>query len=266
MKSPESPKTVTAGSQKEAAAPEPPVAPKDAPAPQNEPTPGPEQAKEKPTLTPLMATLELIKQGHREWLPRLRELLRQSPDIYRQVGDLGRQAQLAWANMIAGPDHLLRESLNLFADDLKESLVGPNASRLEQLAAERIVAAWMEVEYFRMWRVQHPDADGTKVGELYKKRFEEADRRLERATAALTMMKRLLPKVIEVEVIQKRMAPSPLSSVLDGLVNGDQLVSGNGKDSQPEMGRFNPVHGVNRVSNTINNSRMTGLLGACGGG
>ena len=224
-------------------APSDQVTPSNQPVPENDPTPDAQPATKRLNLTPLAATVELLRRGHRELIPRLRELLRQSPDVYRHVGDLGRQSQQAWANMIAGPDHLLRESLLLFAEDLKKDLVGPKATRLEKVAAERIVAAWMEVEYFRMWRVQHPDAEGTKVGELHRKRFEEADRRLERALTSLATIRKLLPRTIEVQVIQKPMTALAPSPVVGGLVNGGVPEADNARAM-----RFN---GVNRIGGKL---------------
>jgi hypothetical protein len=179
------------------------------------------QTPTKPTLTPLQATVELVKRGHREMLPRLRELLTAQPEVFRYAGDLGMQAQQAWADMIAGPDHLLRESMILFAEDMKLDLVGPKASRLEKVAAERIVAAWMESEYFRLWLVQHPQAEGTKFGALNRKRYDEADRRLERATTALANIKRLLPRTIEVQVLQKPEFTSPMQSIIGNQAGSD---------------------------------------------
>ena len=219
-------------------APSDQVTPSNQPVPENDPTPSAQPATRNLNLTPLAATAELVKRGHRELLPRLRELLRQSPDLFRRIGDLGLQAQQAWADMIAGPDHLLRESFLLFAEEMKESLVGPKATRLEKVAAERIVAAWMEVEYFRMWRVQHPDAEGTKVGELHRKRFEEADRRLERALTSLATIRKLLPRTIEVTLLPKTPAPSP-APVIGNTIGGDGSEAENANAA-----RFN---GVNRL-------------------
>ena len=126
-------------------------------------------------------------------LPRLRELLREQPAVWEYVGNLGRQAQKAWVELIGHRDDLLKESTILFAEEMKKSLVGDGASRLEKLAAERIAACWLETEYLRLWRAQHPEADGTKVGELYKKRFEDADHRYERALRSLAEIEEVAP-------------------------------------------------------------------------
>jgi hypothetical protein len=189
----------------------------------------------------------LVKRGHKECLPRLRELLAAQPEVFQHVGDLGKQAQQAWADMIAGPDDLLRESLILFAEDMKKDLVGTKASRLEKVAAERIAAAWLEVEYFRTWLVQHPEAETTKLGALNRKRYEEADRRLERATTSLANIKRLLPRTIEVAVIQKPAAVSSVQSII-GQVNGAQPTANNIQTATPQKV---PVGGMAMPVNRI---------------
>jgi hypothetical protein len=123
----------------------------------------------------------------------------------------------------------------------------------------------METEYFRMWRAQHPEADGTKVGELHRKKFEEADRRLERATTSLATLKRLLPKTIEVQVIQKPVAsPSP-APIVSGLVNGDHGV-GNTQNLELRnsvmSGAARPVNRLNGVAEKLNghHNQIDGIL------
>jgi hypothetical protein len=172
-------------------------------------------------LTPLQAVVELVRRGRKELLPRLRELLAAQPEVFQRVGNLGLQAQQAWADMIAGPDDLLRESLVLFAEEMKQDLVGPKASRLEKVAAERIAACWVEVEYHRAWLVQRPEADGTKVGQLHEKRFEAAHRRMERAMTTLANIKKLLPRTIQVEIRQPAAVQQP-QPIFTGPINGDQ--------------------------------------------
>ena len=95
----------------------------------------PEKSERTP-ITPLQATVELLKQGHREFLPRLREQLAQQPDVWRYCGDLARQARHTWIELIAGPNDLLRESAELFVDEMFNEVAGSDPSPLERLLAE----------------------------------------------------------------------------------------------------------------------------------
>ncbi|MGO8753134.1 MAG: hypothetical protein ACLQNE_44900 [Thermoguttaceae bacterium] len=48
----------------------------------------PKTERPKVTLTPLQATVELIKRGHTGSLPRLRELLKGEPAVWQYYGDI----------------------------------------------------------------------------------------------------------------------------------------------------------------------------------
>ncbi len=214
------------------------------------------QAQAHPALTPLQGTVELVKRGHRELLPRLREQLAAEPQVFRYVGDLGRQAQEAWAAMIAGPNDLLRESVLCYAEEMRQDLAGPKAGRLEKVAAERIAAAWTETQYFRQWLVQHPETEGSKLGALYQKRYEEADRRLERANTALANIKRLLPRTIEVQLLQKS-PPAPfMQPTVNGVAYGDQFPTKDmqtGQRNEASQGRSPAA--INRIAGVMNTLR-----------
>jgi hypothetical protein len=188
--------------------------------------------REKPNLTPLQAVVELLKRGHREVLPKLRELLAAQPEVFQYVGDLGRQSERAWVEMLGGKDDLLKESVILYAEELKKSLAGPKATALERLAAERIAACWLETEYHSAWIAEHPEADGTKVGELHQKRFEAAHRRIERTMTTLATIRKLLPRTIEVSLLQKPAVASSVQSIIGGQVNGDAPTRGNPCDGR----------------------------------
>jgi hypothetical protein len=211
-------------------------------------------------ISPLKATVELVKRGRREMLPRLRELLAAEPAVFNYVGDLGRQAQQAWADLVAGPDDFLRESLILRAEEMKITLAGHNATPLEKVAAERVVGAWMETEYLRQWRAQHSEGKGTKVGEYHEKRFTEADRRLEKALTSLATIKKLLPRTIQVQ-FQPPLATPMVKPVIAGPVYGDQPDHGNINTMATKEASVNGrshLNGQNRITTPYD--RLNDLL------
>src|SRR5690242_8801562 len=73
------------------------------------------------------------KQGDTTVLPRLRELLSEHPTLWQHYGDLAAQAEMAWANLAAGPDLHLRECLLQHAEALRQELGGPSPSAIEAL-------------------------------------------------------------------------------------------------------------------------------------
>jgi hypothetical protein len=167
--------------------------------------------------------------------------------------------------MLGGKDDLLKESVILFAAGMKEDLAGPKASRLEKVAAERVAACWVEVEYHRAWLVQRPEADGTKVGQLHEKRFEAAHRRMERAMSTLATIRKLLPRTIEVQLVQKPSVAPPMESIIGNRANNDQP-----KVNDPQMapqsqkvpanGMAVPVNRINGVGKNGHPDRFGGIL------
>ena len=135
------------------------------------------QDVKKQCLTPLQAAVALCKRGHHEMLPRLRELLKAEPAVWQYVGDLARQVERSWIELIGGKDDLLKESVALFVEKLRDDLAGPHATTLERLMAERVVACWLQWTYTDGLEVQNPGMEGTRVATFHAKRQAEAHRR-----------------------------------------------------------------------------------------
>ena len=133
---------------------------------------------------------------------------------------------------------------------MKNTLVGQNAAPLEKVAAERIVGAWMETEYLRHWRAEHVEAQGTKVGEYYERRYAEADRRLEKALTALATITKLLPRTIQVR-FQPPLATPMKGPMIAGPVHGDQPGLNNFK------GKMHEEASANGTSRLVGKNRIT---------
>jgi hypothetical protein len=85
--------------------------------------------------------------GSKIALADLRQALDANPSIWEQVGDLGAHAQASLIRAVAGNDQLFTESLQRKAADLKRSLLSPNPLAVEELAAERVVACWLQMQH-----------------------------------------------------------------------------------------------------------------------
>src|SRR3954453_5441618 len=97
-----------------------------------------------PELRQLVARAE---QGDDSALPALRRLLDNTPALWREYGDLARQAELAWLRLMCGSNLALRESLLRKAAELKAELGGEAQPPLEKLLVERVVLCWLQVHY-----------------------------------------------------------------------------------------------------------------------
>jgi hypothetical protein len=94
------------------------------------------------------AVVARAKAGDQAVLPRLRALLAQYPSLAAHYGDLAVHAVHAWAALCAGSNPYLNECLIAQAAALHEELAGPALSPVVQLLAERVVACWMQMNYF----------------------------------------------------------------------------------------------------------------------
>ena len=99
------------------------------------------------TLERLQSLVKRAEQGDESALPELRVALDANPWIWERYGDLAQQSQAAWLQLIAGPNLLLRESVERKAAQLRAELAGPGPSPLEKLLVERVIACWLQVQY-----------------------------------------------------------------------------------------------------------------------
>jgi hypothetical protein len=104
-------------------------------------------AAETEALERLQSLVKRAERGDESALPELRAALDENPWIWQRYGDLARQSQAAWLQLIAGPNLLLRESVERKAEQLRAELAGPGPSPLERLLVERVIACWLQTQY-----------------------------------------------------------------------------------------------------------------------
>ena len=98
-------------------------------------------------LERLQSLVKRAEQGDASALPELRAALDTNPWIWERYGDLAQQSQAAWLQLIAGPNLLLRESVERKTEQLRAELAGPGPSPLERLLVERVIACWLQTQY-----------------------------------------------------------------------------------------------------------------------
>ena len=137
---------------------------------------------------------ELVKRanaGDDDALAMMRKTLDSNPEIWQSVGDLAKHAQQSMVKLIAGGNKLVSESLLRKAAEMKTELSGPSPSKIEDLAVERIVACWLEMEYLA---TAYPVAKGETLGQarFVLKQKESSERRFNAAMKSLTTLRALL--------------------------------------------------------------------------
>jgi hypothetical protein len=141
----------------------------------------------------LQELVRRTQRGDRSVLPALRQALDAHPEIWQAYGDLAAQAQAAWLDLLAGPDVLLRESVERKLAALRAELAGPDASPLEWLLVERVAACWLQTMFADgvYAQAREPQATPAVLRELMR-RQESAQRRYLASIKQLALVRRLL--------------------------------------------------------------------------
>jgi hypothetical protein len=143
----------------------------------------------------LKALLTRAQGGDLAVLPELRDALDRYPQIWQNIGDLGKTAENALLAAIAKKDLATTEAIRKYSENLRAELGGLSASPLELLLIDRLRLDWLAVNALDILATQEltlaQDPFGL-VGEGLVKRLEAAHRRLLRSAKVLAEVRRLL--------------------------------------------------------------------------
>jgi len=89
--------------------------------------------------------LEQAEQGDVTVLPALRQVLDATPQLWRDIGDLAKHAELTLVQHATGNNLLLREALDRKLQALKTELREAGDGVLHGLLIERVVLGWLEL-------------------------------------------------------------------------------------------------------------------------
>ena len=142
----------------------------------------------------LEALVQEARAGNCEVLPQLRQALDERPEIWRHAADLGRHAAMAWIQLIGGPDEFVKESLKRGLEEFVAAHLGRGEpTAMERLLVERIAVNWLMVNYADMLYTTGKDMPLKQVQAMMN-RQDRSQHRLLSAIAALTSLRRLMPK------------------------------------------------------------------------
>ena len=164
-----------------------------------------------PEPDPMDELFVVVKQargGDSSVVPRLRAILTERPQLFHHYGNLAKQAEAAWVALAAGPDLFLKECLLHQTEDMRNGLIRPSSPPLESLLVERVVATWLQLQYFAAMEAQvHVKGEGVKLLQFYAKRQASAQKLYESSLAALLTFQKLVPILDPVPI------PMPEASV-----------------------------------------------------
>lgn len=100
-------------------------------------------------------------------------------------------ALAAWINRRSGGDPVVRLVLMRQVEELRSGLVGPDSSSLEVLIADRILVAWLALEWTEVAYLQGLEREHTQSQALYwQKRVDAAQRRFLASCRGLAQVQR----------------------------------------------------------------------------
>jgi len=136
-------------------------------------------AASQPSLTrseALQILVDRANAGSKTALDALRQLMNKCPEIWKEMGDLTKHAEIAWEALLAGDDRLLLESIKRFVERLKGELAGPAPSPVELLLAQQAALTWMASRYAEI-AAARPGPSSLGEAKMRLKRAESAQRR-----------------------------------------------------------------------------------------
>lgn len=189
-----------------------------------------------PTQEEFKSVTDQANAGDSKALARLRQLLDDNPAIWRSLGDLPRYAREAMLATIAGKDESVRESLRRSADELLQRLTKESSSAIEKLAADRIVANWLECHFVDMLNPL-PQGATIKQQRFHMQLKSSAQRRYDASLRSLATLKKLLAPEPE---------PTPTKSTKKAATR---------LDTQPTIQQCDPYHNRIAIFNEVDDER-----------
>jgi len=147
-------------------------------------------------LQELKALIVRVRDGDEGAVPRLREILREAPELARRFVDPAIQTQRSMIETYAGEDSpVVRETLPHTLEALRVELGGGYPSPLERLLVERIAATWLQLHYFETLYAQNISNPTIVQSEFHQKRIDRAHRRHLSAVKTLAQIRKMGPAV-----------------------------------------------------------------------
>jgi len=156
-------------------------------------SPGLERAA---ALKELKTLMVCVRDGDEGVIPRLREILREAPELARKFVDPAVQTERSMIETFAGVDgRVVRETMPHTLEAFRTKLGGESPSPLEQLLVERIAATWLQLHYFETLYAQNMDNLTLSQSEFHQKRIDRAHRRHLSAIKTLAQIRKMGPAV-----------------------------------------------------------------------
>ena len=169
----------------------------------------PKQDGEDQALERLQRLVQRAEQGDETVLGELRAALDVNPWVWERYGDLAKQSQGAWLQLVAGKNLLLLESAQRKAEQMRAELAGPAPSPLERLLVERVVSTWLQVHYSDASYAQLKGATPAQHATALGRQNSAQGRHLQALRALATVRRLLRPGLSPVDLAMRPVPERP---------------------------------------------------------
>ena len=136
--------------------------------------------------------LARAKQGDKEVVPELRQALEEMPELARRFGDPAARVERVIIEKYVGENLLATEGISRTLKLMRERLAGEDPTPLERLLTERVVATWLQLQFFEHLYFQSLMNLTNSQDEYYQKRIDRAHKRHLSAVRTLAQVRKLL--------------------------------------------------------------------------
>jgi hypothetical protein len=149
------------------------------------------------TVAKLHTLIDKAQKGDGEVVSGIRKILDDSPDLaWRFIKGPGRMAEEALIDEFTRDKDLAsKELLKHQLKSMKLEVAGENPSPLERLLAERVVATWLQVQFFDSLYAFGMKNEVMSQGDYRQKRLDRAHRRHLSAVRTLAQVRKMGPTV-----------------------------------------------------------------------
>jgi hypothetical protein len=158
-----------------------------------------------PTTTDeLRALLGRAQKGDKAVLPVLGKLLENPVYVEMFGGDLAANVESSFVKALSGQDLAVREAIHAKLRAMRRELLDPEATPLERLLVERIVACWLQVQDAEVRSAQGQGNLTIRQADYHERRMDATSRRYLAAIKALALVRRLALPALQINLARKQ--------------------------------------------------------------
>ena len=156
------------------------------------------------TVARLKELVGRADKGDEKAVPAIRELLDGSPDLAWRLRNTGKLAErLLIGKMTGEGDAAAKEMMEHQLESMRLDIAGKDPSSLEVLLAERVVATWLQVQFFEGLYASGLGKHTLAQGNYYQKRLDRAHNRHLSAVRALAQIRKMGP-AMQINIPEKQ--------------------------------------------------------------